>query len=125
MTTALIYGPIFLEHITPANHPEQPQRLQVAMDVLQALNWLERDGLVQLAPRAANEDELAAVHELEYIRKVEAAARKVAEEEAKGGRKTRFFATDTYVSAKSYEAAIRGAGAPLTSIDAILTDGIE
>ena len=78
MTTALIYDPIFLEHITPANHPEQPQRLQVAMDMLKALNWLERDGLVQLAPRAATEDELAAVHEREYIRKVEAAARRVA-----------------------------------------------
>jgi len=75
MTTALIYDPIFLEHITPANHPEQPQRLQVAMDVLQALNWLERDGLVQLAPRADSEDDLAAVHEREYIRKVETAAR--------------------------------------------------
>ena len=125
MTTALIYDPIFLEHITPANHPEQLQRLQVAMDVLQALNWLERDGLVQLAPRAASEDELAAVHEREYIRKVEAAARKVAEDSAKGGRKTRFFATDTYVSAKSYEAAIRAAGAPLTAIDAIMKGEID
>src|SRR2546421_1815640 len=125
MTTALIYDPVFLEHITPANHPEQPQRLQVAMDVLQALNWLERDGLVQLAPRAASEDELAAVHEREYIRKVEAAARKVTEDSAKGGRKTRFFATDTYVSAKSYEAAIKAAGAPLTAIDAIMNGEVE
>ena len=125
MTTALIYDPIFLEHITPANHPEQPQRLQVAMDVLQALNWLERDGLVQLALRAASEDELAAVHEREYIRKVETAARKVAEDSAKDGRKTRFFATDTYVSAKSYEAAIRAAGAPLTAIDAIMKGEID
>src|SRR5437764_4681922 len=125
MTTALIYDPIFLEHITPANHPEQPQRLQAAMDVLQALNWLERDGLVQLALRAASEDELAAVHEREYSRKVETAARKVAEDSAKDGRKTRVFATDTYVSAKSYEAAIRAAGAPLTAIDAIMKGEID
>ncbi|HEX8874408.1 MAG TPA: histone deacetylase, partial [Nitrosospira sp.] len=67
MTTALIYDPIFLEHITPENHPERPERLKTAMDVLQALNWLDREGLVQLAPRAATEDELAAVHEREYI----------------------------------------------------------
>ena len=60
MTTALIYDPIFLEHITPRNHPERPQRLEMAMKVLEALNWLERDGLVQMAPRAASEDELAA-----------------------------------------------------------------
>jgi acetoin utilization deacetylase AcuC-like enzyme len=120
MTTALIYDPIFVEHITPENHPDRPERLKMAMDVLQALNWLEREGLVQLAPRAATEDELAAVHEREYIQQVKAAARKVAEEQDSGGRKTRFFATDTFVSAHSYEAAIKAAGAPLTAIDAIM-----
>jgi acetoin utilization deacetylase AcuC-like enzyme len=125
MTTALIYDPIFLEHITPPNHPDQPERLQMAMNVLQALNWLERDGLVLLAPRAASEDELAAVHERGYIREVEGAARKVAEEHAGGGRKTRRFATDTYVSAKSYEAAIKAAGAPLTAIDAIMKGEVD
>ena len=45
MTTALIYDPIFLEHITPSRHPERPQRLEMAMGFLKALNWLERDGL--------------------------------------------------------------------------------
>ncbi len=34
MTTALIYDPIFLEHITPEKHPDKPERLQMAMDVL-------------------------------------------------------------------------------------------
>ena len=59
MTTALIYDPIFLEHITPQNHPEKPQRLEMAVKVLEALNWLERDGLVQIPPRAATQDEHA------------------------------------------------------------------
>ena len=120
MTTALIYDPIFLEHITPEQHLDKPERLQWAMDVLRGLNWLEREGLVQLAPRAATVDELAAVHERDYIRKVEAAARKAAKEQESGGRKTRFFATDTYISARSYEAAIKAAGAPITAIDAIM-----
>jgi acetoin utilization deacetylase AcuC-like enzyme len=120
MTTALIYDPIFLEHITPRNHPDQPQRLEAAMQILEMLNWLHRDGLIQLAPRAATEDELASVHDREYIREVQDAARVTAEEEAAGGRKTRFFATDTYVSAKSYEAASKAAGATLTAIDAIM-----
>ena len=44
MTTALIYDPIFLEHITPLAHPEKLQRLEVAMEVLEALNWLQREG---------------------------------------------------------------------------------
>src|SRR5258705_11884251 len=115
MTTALIYDPIFLEHITPANHPDQPRRLEAAMRVLEMLDWLHRDGLVQLAPRAATEDELVTVHDREYIQEVKEAARIAAKEEAAGGRKTRFFATDTYVSAKSYETAIKAAGAPLTA----------
>jgi acetoin utilization deacetylase AcuC-like enzyme len=125
MTTALIYDPIFLEHLTPENHPDRPERLKKAVEVLQALNWLEREGLVQLEPRAATEDELATVHEREYIQKVKAAVHKVAREQETSGRKTRFFATDTFVSARSYDAAIKAAGAPLTAIDAILQGEID
>lgn len=120
MTTAFIYDPIFMEHITPGSHPDRPQRMEVAVEVLKALNWFERDGLLQLAPRAATIDELAAVHELDYIQEVEEAAKQAARDEARSGRRTRFFATDTYVSAKSYEAARKAAGAPLTAIDAIM-----
>jgi acetoin utilization deacetylase AcuC-like enzyme len=65
-------------------------------------------------------DELAAIHDRTYIQMVEEACHTVAEEQSKSGRKTRFFATDTYVSAKSYEAALKAAGAPLTAIDAIM-----
>ena len=149
MTTALIYDPIFLEHITPRNHPDQPQRLEMAMKVLEALTWLERDGLVQIAPRAASEDELAAVHDRAYIKRVEAAAHKMAQEQESGSggkepgnvvaplagarpdarshgdRLTRFFATDTYISAQSYEAAVKAAGAPLTAIDAIMKGEVD
>ncbi|MGB8344490.1 MAG: histone deacetylase [Ktedonobacteraceae bacterium] len=125
MTTALIYDPIFLEHKTPRKHPERPERLEMSIKVLEALGWLEREGLVQLAPRAATEDELAAVHERAYIQQVRAACAEVAAQEARGGSSTRFFATDTYVSARSYEAAIKAAGAPLTAIDAIMADEID
>src|SRR5438105_1146539 len=113
MTTALIYDPIFLEHITPQHHPERPQRLEMAIKVLEALNWLERDGLVQLPPRAATEDELATIHDRKYIQQVKAFAKEVAEEAYLGGRETCYFAPDTYISSHSYEAAIKAAGAPL------------
>jgi acetoin utilization deacetylase AcuC-like enzyme len=42
-----------------------------------------------------------------------------------GDKLTRFFATDTYVSAQSYEAAIKAAGAPLTAIDAIMKGEVD
>jgi acetoin utilization deacetylase AcuC-like enzyme len=120
MTTALIYDPIFLEHLTPTGHPEKPQRVEKAFKVIEALGWLQREGLVQLPPRAATIDEIALVHDRDYIRRIHDACRQVAEGMAKGGRKTRFFATDVYVSAKSYEAAIKAVGAGLTAVDAIM-----
>lgn len=125
MTTALVYDPIFLEHITPSHHPERPLRVEWAWQVLEALNWLNRDGLVMLSPRAATIDEIAAVHDRMYIQEVEVACKEIAEEEAAGGRKTRFFATDTYVSAKTYEAALKAAGAPITAIEAIMRGDVH
>src|SRR5947208_1546933 len=125
MTTALIYDPIFLEHLTPPKHPERPQRLEMAIKVLEALDWLQRDGLVQIPPREATEDELAAVHDRAYIRQIKEVAEEVAREAQQGGRKTRFFATDTYISAQSYAAAIKAAGAPLTAIDAITSGEVD
>ncbi len=120
MTTALIYDPIFLKHLTPPGHPERPQRVELAMRVLEALNWLERDGLIQLAPREATVEELATVHEREYIQQVEEESKAAGEVARRGEGNTLELGTDTYVSEKSYEAARKAAGAPLVAIDAIL-----
>ncbi|GAC1312004.1 MAG: histone deacetylase [Ktedonobacteraceae bacterium] len=133
MTTALIYDPIFLQHLTPPNHVERPQRLEMAIKVLEALTWLEREGLVQIAPRVASEDELALVHDRAYIRQVKAFAEEVAsfaplareQDVEQGGRQTRRFTLDTYISAQSYAAAIKAAGAGLTAIDAIMNGEVD
>ncbi len=125
MTTALVYDPIFLEHITPANHPERPQRVQKAWLVLEALQWLEREGLVQLAPRPATVDELALVHDRAYIREVETFSAEVARETQAGKKQSRIFATDTYISPQSYAAARMAAGAPLVAIDAVMKGDVN
>ena len=122
MTTALIYDPIFLEHLTPPGHPEQPQRVGMAMKVLEALHWLERNGLVLLTPRMATVDELATVHEREYIQQVEELS---LEAKRRGEGHALLLGTDTYVSEKSYEAARKAAGAPLVAINAILQGEIN
>lgn len=125
MTTALIYDPIFLEHLTPSGHPERPQRVDMPMKVLEALHWLERDGLVLLSPREATVDELANVHEREYIREVEELSLEAAAGAKSGGGYIMDLGTDTYVSEKSYEAARKAAGAPLVAIDAILQGQVD
>jgi acetoin utilization deacetylase AcuC-like enzyme len=125
MTTALIYDPIFREHHVPAEHPERPQRVEMVMAYLHALNWLERDGLIQMKPRAATLEELAAVHELEYIQTVIAISEAAAQAEAAGGDPLKQLGTDTYASAKSYEVAALAAGAPITAIDAIMNGEVK
>lgn len=125
MTTALVYDPIFLAHRTPDAHPEQPERLHRTIEVLEALNWMERSGLVHLRPRAASEEELALIHDPAYIRRVKHASERTARLQEESGRLTRFFATDTYISPQSYEAAIYAAGAPLTALDALLADEVH
>jgi acetoin utilization deacetylase AcuC-like enzyme len=120
MTTALVYDPLFLEHLTPPDHPERPQRVELAFKYLEGLQWLARDGLVQLLPRAATIDELAAVHECTYIEEVAEVSRQAAERD-----EILALGTDTYVSAQSYAAALKAAGAPLTAIDAILKGDIH
>jgi acetoin utilization deacetylase AcuC-like enzyme len=122
MTTALVYDPIFREHLVPPDHPERPQRVEMVMEYLKTLNWLERDGLVQLTPRAATLDELAAIHERSYIQEVEAISKEAA---AQGEKAILQIGTDTYASAKSYEAALKAAGAPITAIDALMEGKIN
>ncbi|HCI81545.1 MAG TPA: deacetylase, partial [Ktedonobacter sp.] len=61
----------------------------------------------------------------DYIQDVQNASEQMVEEEAKSGYRTGFFATDTYVSAKSYEAAAKAAGAPLTALDAMMRGEID
>lgn len=125
MTTALIYDPIFLEHKTPPQHPERPQRAEAAWNMLRDLHWLERDGLVHLSPRAASTDELAAVHERAYIQEVAETCRKAAALTTPETQKIFPLGTDTYVSGRSYEVAQYAAGAPLVAIDALLKGEVD
>jgi acetoin utilization deacetylase AcuC-like enzyme len=110
MTTVFVYDPIFLEHQPPASHPEKPQRVEAIVAQLERLHWLDRPEVLRLAPRPASVDELAAVHEREYIHSIE--------EKAKAG--VRKLDVDTYLSPRSYEVALMAAGAPLVALDAIL-----
>ncbi len=120
MTTALVYDPIFLEHRVPPYHPERPQRVELVMKYMEALGWLDREGLVQLPPRAATIDELAAVHDRDYIEEVARASQLAAEDDT-----IVELGTDTYASAQSYAAAVKAAGAPITAIDAIMRGEVD
>ncbi len=94
---AVYYDPIFMEHKTGRNHPERPERLAAIVQ------RLEQAGLWQRVERpecpAAEHEQIAAVHDPELIY----------------GR----LDPDTHVSAGSYEAARRAAGAVVAAVGAV------
>jgi len=104
----------FLEHLTPAGHPERPERLRRLLDHLRETGVLNR--LSRIPARAAGMDDLLAVHTREHIMRI----RRICE--AGGGV---LDAGDTHASALSYDVAMLAAGAVLSSIDAVLSGSLR
>jgi acetoin utilization deacetylase AcuC-like enzyme len=103
VSLVLIHTERFAEHQTPPGHPERPERAEV-MDAL-ANRWRDR-GVDVVAPRAATREQLARVHDTDYIRRIgETAGRAKA------------LDPDTYTSPESHEIALLAAGA--------VVDGVE
>ena len=123
LPTALLYDEAFLNHHTPEDFPEQPERVRFAMEMIDALlheGTLPRELVLRLPPRPATELDLATVHDVNYIRRVERAVEKQADEDAMSGEQgSRELTHEVYVSAGSWRAATLAAGAPLVALDAI------
>lgn len=100
---ALFYHPSCLEHDT-GHHPENATRIRAI------LSALERHGIPEsllLRPNPANLDLLAEVHDKRYIAAVERVAG------AGGG----YWDPDTYISTRSYEAALMSASSATAAVD--------
>ena len=93
---AVVEDSRYLEHRSPPGHPERPERLAAVGGAIAA----RRDRLGAVAPRAATEEELLAVHPSAHLRSIEAAARSA----------PAHLDPDTYVSAASFEIARLAAG---------------
>jgi acetoin utilization deacetylase AcuC-like enzyme len=122
MPTALVTGDIFLEHVTPAGFPERPERLLQARAYIEQLlesGSIPADHVLRLDPRAATQDELAAVHAPAYVERIREAVERLTLAATAGAPSIRRFATDVYLSRGSYDAATHAAGAPLVALDAI------
>jgi acetoin utilization deacetylase AcuC-like enzyme len=109
MTTLLITHPACLDHLTPAGHPERPDRLR-AID--RALEQERFQTLARVeAPRAAL-DTIALCHPMEYVTAVRDATPK-----------TGLVAldADTSMSPGSFEAALRAAGGAVHAVDEVMS----
>jgi acetoin utilization deacetylase AcuC-like enzyme len=107
MDTVYVYDPIYLEHDLPS-HPENARRLERILSTLESEGLLER--LRLLEPRPATTGELQRVHTAELIARVQRTA------QAGGG----YMDPDTYVSPRSFDAALMAAGGLVRAVETVL-----
>ena len=105
MATLLYPDPRFVLHDTSAGHPERPERMG-AVDRGVAASTVAED-LEVVEPRAATVDELARVHDRDFLTALQRFC------EAGGGR----LDPDTVASGRSWEIACLAAGAGLDAAD--------
>ena len=107
LAVGLVYDPIYLEHDN-AQHPENAERLRAVVRLLTESGLSAR--LCSLAARDATIDELAFIHDRDYVDSVRQAAE----------RGDVWMDPDTYVCRRSYDAALRAAGGCLVAVDAVV-----
>ncbi len=104
--TAVVWDPRYLEHDMGFGHPESPARLKAVQGVLETPQL--RENLNFLSPRFATLDEIAMVHDFEYVHKIEKTA----------GREIQLD-PDTSTSPGSWDAARLAVGGLLGCVDAV------
>jgi acetoin utilization deacetylase AcuC-like enzyme len=109
-TVGFVYDHLYLQHHPPAGHPERPERLAHLVARLKEDGFW--DSLELVAPAVATYDQLRAVHAAEHIDFLK-------ERSARGGGQVD-EAGDTYVSERSFDAALLAAGGVVAAIDAVL-----
>lgn len=105
--TALIYHPIYILHET-GDHPEKKERLTAILEKIKS-EELDCD---LVTPEPASVDQIAAIHGRRYIDQVKAIC------QHGGG----YLDMDTFLSTRSYEAALTAAGGTMAAVDAVLED---
>jgi acetoin utilization deacetylase AcuC-like enzyme len=96
----------FADHLNPPGHPERVGRAEVMQVVA---SEMRQRGVAVVEPRAATEDELARVHDRDYLTLIRETA----------GRATALDA-DTFTSPGTYDVARLAAGAALAAVDLVL-----
>jgi acetoin utilization deacetylase AcuC-like enzyme len=108
MSTLYVTHPACLDHLTPAGHPERPDRLRA---IEQALEQEPFQDLARMQAPAATFETIGLCHPLDYVTEIEAATPKQG--------LVRLDA-DTTMSPGSFEAALRGAGGATLAVDEVI-----
>ena len=107
MSTLLITHPACLEHLTPAGHPERPDRLRAIERAFEAEKF---QALARVAAPTAELDTIALCHPMDYIEEIRDATPREG--------MVRLDA-DTSMSPGSFEAALRAVGGAVHAVDEV------
>lgn len=109
VSTALLIDPVFKEHDTGPGHPERPERYDAVSRAFSQAGLTS--SLLQVATRAATEDEVALCHTRPYIQTVKRDIAAGARELSTG---------DTTISPKSWAIALDAAGGLMNAVDLVV-----
>ena len=115
MTTRLYENAVFLEHETPAGHPERADRLRSLNIALEHPNF---SPLERVEAKIASEDAVLLAHPEEHLFAV---MRQIPEEEGEINQ----IEADTYASPKSLQAALTAIGGAMAAVDAVMAGEIS
>jgi acetoin utilization deacetylase AcuC-like enzyme len=110
MSTLLLSHPACLNHLTPAGHPERPDRLRA---IEQALEDEKFQSLARVEAPRGSLDVIALCHPMEYVEAIR---------EASPAEGLVRLDADTAMSPGSYEAALRAVGGAMQAVDDVMTD---
>jgi acetoin utilization deacetylase AcuC-like enzyme len=111
-----VYDEVFQRHKTPESHPESPDRLAAIEQTLHRTELIKQ--VKTAAPRAATPDELAVVHNADYIEELEKRGQK-----ARSSDSVVQIDPDTWMSPESYDIAKLAAGAGLVAVESVARTG--
>src|SRR4249920_1101991 len=109
MSTLLLSHPACLNHLTPAGHPERPDRLRAIEQVLEDEKF---QSLARVEAPRGNIDVIALCHPMEYVEAIR---------EASPAEGLVRLDADTAMSPGSYEAALRAVGGAMQAVDDVMT----
>src|SRR5580700_10983986 len=109
MSTLLISHPACLQHLTPAGHPEQPDRLRAVEQALEAEKF---QTLLRAEAPMASLEQIALCHPMDYVEEIREASPKEGLVQ---------LDADTSMSPGSFEAALRAAGGAVLAVDEVFT----
>jgi acetoin utilization deacetylase AcuC-like enzyme len=109
MPTLLITHAACLNHLTPAGHPERPDRLRAVDQALEAERF---QSLVRVEAPVADFDTIALCHPMDYVTAIRDASPREG---------VVHLDADTAMSPGSFEAALRAAGGAVHAVDEVMS----